>query len=200
MVQYLNDNRNLSTNRKEHSFRFSERLFTFTTDNGVFSKTDIDYGTRVLLETVCETPLSGDVLDLGCGYGPVSVVIKSLFNDVNITAVDVNPRAVELTELNLKQNHVDGQVLVSDGFSQLKKSLFTTVLTNPPIRAGKQVIYKMFSDSYEHLINQGSLYIVIRKQQGAPSAIKYLETIFQEVKILNKDRGYWVVQCRKLTD
>ena len=200
MAHYFTDNRNLETNRKEHSFRFSGRLYNFTTDNGVFSKTGVDYGTLVLLEAVVSQPLSGAVLDLGCGYGVISVVLKSMYPECELTSVDINPRAIELTELNCGQNNAKCRVLVSDGFSQLKESSFDAVITNPPIRAGKKVIYQMFDDAYAHLNQKGKLMAVIQRKQGAESAVKKLTSLFGNCTVVSRDRGYWVLESTKLTD
>jgi len=200
LAHYFTDNRNLSTNRKEHSFRFLGHFFDFITDNGVFSKNGVDYGTLVLLEAVVEQNIHGTILDLGCGYGPISIVLKSLYSDIDVTSVDVNPRAVELTQLNCDKNNVKCNVLVSDGFSQLKESSFDVVITNPPIRAGKKVIYQMFDDAYDHLNNEGKLLVVIQRKQGAESAMRKLAELFGNCDVVSKDRGYWVLYCQKLTD
>lgn len=197
-THYFTDNQNLTENRKEHSFRFSGILFTFTTDNGVFSKTEIDYGSKVLLEATCKEGISGNVLDMGSGYGTIGVVLKKLFPQTNIDCVDVNPRAVELTTLNAQNNSCDVQAYVSDGFSEVKKS-FDYVVTNPPIRAGKKVIYQMFEDAYTHLNDGGKLIAVIRRKQGAESAVKKFEEIFSNCEIIAKDKGYWVLKSTKLT-
>lgn len=175
-------------------------MYNFTTDNGVFSKTGVDYGTMVLLEAVAAEPLSGSVLDLGCGYGVISVVLKDLYPECSMTSVDVNPRAVELTQLNCDLNHTESMVLVSDGFSQLKESSFNAVITNPPIRAGKKVIYQMFDDAFTHLNKQGKLMLVIQRKQGAESALKKLEELFGNCTVVSRDRGYWVLESHKLTD
>lgn len=198
-AHYFTDNRDLETNRKEHSFRFLGRLYSFTTDNGVFSKTGVDYGTMVLLEAAEKTGLTGSVLDLGCGYGVVGVVLKTLFPECDITSVDINPRAVELTQLNAKQNKVELTAFVSDGFSQLHTH-FDAVITNPPIRAGKKVIYQMFDDAYESLNENGVMMAVIRRAQGAESAKKKLADLFGNCEVISRDRGYWILLSKKLTD
>ncbi len=197
-AHYFTDNRNLETNRKEHSFRFSGRLYSFTTDNGVFSKTGVDYGTEVLLKAAEKNGLYGTVLDLGCGYGVVGVVLKSLFPECSVISVDINPRAVELAELNAKQNHVSLTAMVSDGFAQLHTH-FDAVITNPPIRAGKKVIYGMFDDAYQSLNENGVIMAVIRRQQGAESAVKKLNELFGNCEVISRDKGYWILLSRKLT-
>lgn len=198
MAHYFTDNRNLEENRKEHSFRFSGHLYTFVTDNGVFSKTDVDRGTEILLKACLKEIRAGATLDLGCGYGVVSVVLGDLVPDVRMSAVDINPRAVELTELNCAGNHVSCKAYVSDGFSEVTGK-FMQIITNPPIRAGKKVIYAMFEDSFAHLNDAGSLYVVIRRKQGAESALRKLDEIFGNCDVIYRDKGYWVLRSMKLT-
>ena len=199
MAHYFTDNRNLEENRKDHSFRFSGHLYTFVTDNGVFSKTGVDRGTEVLLKACDREGISGKVLDLGCGYGAVSVVLGSLYPECGFTAVDINPRAAELTEINCRANSVSCKVSVSDGFSEVK-GRFDVIITNPPIRAGKKVIYAMFEDSFTHLKMKGRFYAVIRRKQGAESALKKLTEVFGNCEVIERDGGYWVLKCTRLTD
>lgn len=198
MAHYFTDNRNLKEDRKEHSFRFSGRLYTFTTDHGVFSMQGVDYGTRVLLEALAEEQVTDSLLDLGCGYGVIGIICKNLFPDCDVTMVDVNPRAVELAQLNSQANSADCHVFVSDGFSNVSNT-YQWIVTNPPIRAGKKVIYAMFDDAYTHLHETGVFLAVIRKQQGAESALKKLKEVFGNCEVIAKDKGYWILKSYKLT-
>lgn len=193
---YFTDNRNLPSNRKEHSFYFQGNTFSFVSDTGVFSKSGVDYGTRVLLETIGSETLGNEVLDLGCGYGVIGIVVKAMHPTVQVTGIDINPRAVELTEENAKRNHVEMKTYVGDGFTDINQT-FDTILTNPPIRAGKSVIYSLFRDSYVHLNEGGKLVVVIRKQQGANSAKQELETIYGNCEIRTKEKGYWILIAKK---
>lgn len=198
-AHYFTDNRNLSENRKDHSFRFSGRLFTFTTDNGVFSKSEIDEGSEILLKTIEQKGIHGSVLDLGCGYGVIGITLKTLFPDTHVKMVDINPRAVELAGINCTRNSVECDCCVSDGLNQVRET-FDYIITNPPIRTGKKVIYKMFEDSYAHLHENGELIAVIRRKQGAESAVKKFQEIFGNCTILERNRGFWVIQGKKLTN
>lgn len=198
VTHYFTDNRSLTENRKEHSFRFSGHLYTFITDNGVFSKTAVDYGSQVLLKSAVRQELHGSVLDMGCGYGVLSVVLARMFPDCSVTGVDVNPRAVELTALNAAGNGTDVHTFVSDGYEGVAES-FDAIVTNPPIRAGKKVIYKMFEDAREHLYDNGIFLAVIRRQQGAESAVRKLAAVFGNCEVIDRDKGYWILLCRKLT-
>ncbi|MBR3019717.1 MAG: class I SAM-dependent methyltransferase [Clostridia bacterium] len=165
----------------------------FTTDAGVFSKGEVDFGTATLLKALPED-MAGRVLDLGCGWGAVGVSVGKAFPACEIVMTDVNRRALELSEKNAKANGVSVKTLESDGLERVPGA-FDYIITNPPIRAGKQVIYKMFSDSAQRLTDGGALYLVIRKQQGAESALKYLKTIFDQVDTIEKSGGFWVIRC-----
>jgi len=107
---------------------------------------------------------------------------------------DVNPRAVECSVSNAQRNGVDCKIVVSDGFKQVEGS-YNIIISNPPIRAGKAVIYSMFEDSARSLVPGGKLYLVMRKQHGALSAVKKLEELFEAVEIIDKDKGFYVIRA-----
>lgn len=165
----------------------------FWTDAGVFSRGEIDRGSETLLKALPKD-LSGRILDLGCGWGLIGTVIGKTRGNARVVLCDVNERAVELSRRNLKENGVDGEAVLSDGFASLEGT-FDAVVTNPPIRAGKSVIYRLFKEAADRLSPEGRLYLVIRKQQGAESALKYLNTIFHEAKAVDKSGGFWVIAC-----
>ena len=184
---------------ESHPRRFTAaplgKELAFWTDAGVFSKGEIDKGTALLLETL--PPLTGRVLDLGCGWGAVGVSLKAAQPHLDVVMCDVNERAIGLCKRNLQENGLSAQVVLSDGLTALTDEAFDAVISNPPIRAGKQVIYDLFRQSFDHLNPGGQLFLVIRKQQGAESAIKYLKTFFQEVTTPKKGGGFWIIQCTK---
>ena len=164
-----------------------------TTDAGVFSRDGLDMGTRILLEAL--PPLSGRILDLGCGWGPVGTALGRKYPDAQILLSDVNERAVELAGRNLRSNGVTNAAVVrGDGYEAVE-GRFDAIVLNPPIRAGKGVIYALFEGARAHLSDGGALYIVIRKQQGAESAEKYLRTLYGSVERICREKGYWVLRC-----
>lgn len=165
----------------------------FMTDAGVFSKGELDQGTRLLLDAL--PALNGEVLDLGCGWGAIGVSLAKANPDCHVVMADVNHRALGLSRDNLTRNGVQAEVIESDGMAALMERRFDAVVTNPPIRAGKQVIYKMFADSASCLNPGGALYLVIRKQQGAESCMKYLKTLFAQVEKISKSSGFWVLKA-----
>jgi len=175
------------------AFPYRGHGLNFMTDAGVFSKGELDTGSRLLLDALPD--LSGDVLDLGCGWGAIGVAIAKAYPDCRVVMADVNRRALELSRQNLERNKAAAECLESDGMAALMDRRFDAVITNPPIRAGKQVIYKMFADAAQTLKDGGALYLVIRKQQGAESCVKYLKTLYASVEKLDKSGGFWVLKA-----
>lgn len=175
------------------------KTMKFVTDAGVFAKEGIDFGSRLLIETM-EFPPDARVLDVGCGYGPIGICAAMLAERGMVTLVDVNERALRLAEENARLNGVRNvRVLPGDLFSPLGGETFSHILSNPPIRAGKRVVHRLFADAYDHLTGGGELWIVIRKQQGAPSALAKLEEIYDEVQVKERKKGYFVYCAKKLT-
>lgn len=197
MNHYFTDNRQLAQNRKEITFRFSCFNFSFITDNGVFSKEYVDYGSMIFLEALEKEKLGNNLLDVGCGYGTLGVVLKKMNPASKMTMVDVNPRALELAAINAEKNETEVDIRQSDIYENVSENNYTDIITNPPIRAGKAVIYKIFDEAYEHLEDGGHLYVVIRKQHGALSAQKKIASVFGNCDIIHKDRGYFVLKSKK---
>lgn len=196
MAHYFTDNSNLKSNPKDFKFYFENEIFNFTTDNGVFCKSEVDYGSYLLIKTVYKLALGKRLLDLGSGYGPIGIVIKRFNPDIAVDAVDVNPRAVDLNILNANNNSTPIDVYLSEDILTLNKS-YDTILLNPPIRAGKKVIYSLYEKSQMILENGGSLYIVIQKKQGAKSSFDKLKELFNDVRIIAKSSGYQIIQATK---
>lgn len=178
----------------EVRFAYRGHELAFATDSGVFSRLELDRGTEVLLNALPEA-LDGPVLDMGCGYGAIGVAVGAHWPALRVTMADVNRRAVELCRRNAQRNGVNARVIESDGYAALGGERYACILQNPPIRAGKAVIYRMFADAARSLLPQGALWLVIRKQQGAPSAMQYLRTLFGDVAAVEKKSGFWVLRC-----
>ncbi|MBP2623114.1 class I SAM-dependent methyltransferase [Streptococcus oricebi] len=167
---------------------------TFLTDAGVFSKRMIDYGSQVLLS--CLDFKEGEsLLDVGCGYGPLALTLVKA-QGVVATLVDVNQRALDLARKNAENNHIEAQIFQSNLYSEVEGQ-FQHIISNPPIRAGKQVVHQLISSAYDHLVTGGDLTIVIQKKQGAPSAKSKMEEVFGDCQVLKKDKGYYILQSQK---
>ena len=198
MSNYYTYDPNRKSNRKEIDFRFLGKPEQFISDDGVFSKSTLDFGSRVLLETVVERELKGRLLDLGCGLGYMGILLKKYHPDLSVTLADINQLAVELAQENSRRYHQDNAAVVSDGFAEIDGD-FDVIVFNPPIRTGKQNIYRLFEQCVSHLSASGRLYIVIRKKQGAESALNYLSQLAQAM-VINRENGYWIIEVAKLTD
>ena len=191
---YYTRNPQSASRPAECRFAYRGTELTFQTDAGVFSRGEVDTGTRLLLEALPEQ-MTGEILDLGCGWGVIGITIAKKWPETRVTMADVNTRALELSRENAKRNRAEVICAESDGMEAFRGRTFDAVVTNPPIRAGKQVIYRMFSDAAGCLKPEGTLYLVIRKQQGAESCIRYLQTVYAEVKKLDRSGGFWVLKA-----
>lgn len=180
---------------REVKVDFLERSFFFDTDAGVFARQGFDEGSRLMLSAALPE-IAGRALDLGCGWGPVGILLKAMKPETQVTLLDINPRACELAQKNAKKNGVSVEVVCADG-PQGCKERFDWILLNPPIRAGKQVVYRLFAQSAAQLSPGGCLVVVIRKQQGAHSAKDHLQTLFSEVQMVCRHKGYHVYFCRE---
>ena len=167
---------------------------TFLTDAGVFSKKMIDYGSRVLLSAL-EFNKKEMLLDVGCGYGTLGLTLAKA-QELEVTLVDINQRALDLARKNADANQVSADIFQSNVYEQVTGQ-FHHIISNPPIRAGKQVVHEVISGRYDHLLADGDLTIVIQKKQGAPSAKTKMEEVFGNCETLKKDKGYYILRSVK---
>ena len=192
MGHYFTNDKLPSNVKKTECFVLGQK-FLFLTDNGVFSKDGLDFGSRLLLESIPLDEVGGKILDMGCGYGVFGIVLGKTI-DAEIDIVDVNKRALHLSERNIEENHVSGiSVFESDCYSNIS-SKYTSIITNPPIRAGKKVVYDIVMNAKDYLEDNGKLFIVIRKEQGAKSLIVDLKKVY-DVDILAKKKGFFIIKC-----
>ena len=192
MGQYFS-NEDLKSNIQKYDVRILEHNYSFYTDNGVFSKEKLDFGTRVLIENIPLELLHGDILDVGCGYGVIDIIFGKIV-DGNFLGVDVNRRALHLAEMNKKENKLDNVNFVESSCYENVSGKFDAIITNPPIRAGKKIVYEIVMGAKDYLKEKGNLFIVVRKEQGAKSMIRDLEEIYN-VEILTKIKGFFVIKC-----
>ena len=198
MSHYFQDDPNLVSNIKEITFEINGLTMKLLTDNGVFSKNNVDEGSYAFLKVLLPLDLGNTILDLGCGYGTIGLTLAKAHEEARITLADVNPRAVALCERNAGLLNLSPRVTIlqSDIYEKIEGP-YDSIVVNPPIRAGKKVTYRMYEEAKQYLIDGGSLYIVIRKAQGAESASKYIETIFGNVTLLKREKGYYIYRATK---
>lgn len=195
---YYTSNPSTPHQRKSISVTIGGHTLTLNSDAGVFSKNGVDYGSKVLIEAM-QIQDQDEVLDVGCGYGPIGLIAAKKAIHGHVTMIDVNGRAIELAKENAVANGVSNvTILESDLFAALTEDRkFDVVLTNPPIRAGKAVVHAIFEGAYDRLKQGGALWIVIQKKQGAPSAKAKLEELFGTVEEITKDKGYRIFKAIK---
>lgn len=194
MSHYFENDKNLPSQLKRTVATINGKEFIFYTDNGVFSKTGLDFGSRLLLESIPIADLKGKILDVGCGYGPLGIVINKL-SCQPVEMVDINRRALHLAQRNSKENNcIDIRIYESSCYEAVI-GYFDIIVTNPPIRAGKKIVYEILFGAKEHLKQNGVLYCVIRKDQGAKSIISDLEKAYN-VTILKKSKGFFIIQAK----
>lgn len=188
---FTNNNSKQAADEREVMARVRGLEVRLQTDAGVFSKRGLDFGSRLLIEHVT-LPQGAFVVDLGCGYGPVTAILGQVYPDSQWILADVNERAVQLAWRNTTSLGNRRRVVVSDGFCEIQDEEVDAVVLNPPIRAGKSVVYRLFAEARAHLRKGGSLWIVIQKKHGAPSAKKELERLFPLVQDVARSGGYHV--------
>ena len=195
---YYSRTQNVESDPKYWNTELRDTKLRFKTDNGVFSKNDVDFGTRLLVDTFQMPELPGDILDVGCGYGPIGLTIAKTWRDRKLFMVDVNSRALALAKDNAGLNTLDNVFIKeSDCLSSVIEQKFAVILTNPPIRAGKSVIYTIYEQSYECLLPNGELWVVIQKKQGASSTLDKLSSMFREIEVVAKKKGYFIIKAIK---
>lgn len=196
MNHYFTNNENLKSEIRYLDYKYQDISLTLASDNGVFAKDKIDYGSKLLVETFVQKSniKTGDFLDLGCGYGSIGLALKKIL-DINITLSDINKRAVHLTKMNVKNNKLEAKVILSDGFKDLNDK-YDVIVSNPPIRVGKKILLDLLTESLNHLKENGELWCVIRKDQGAKSIINSLANISNS-EVIEKSKGFYIIKLIK---
>lgn len=192
MNQYF-ENSDLESDIKIIEFELLNQKYQMFTDKGVFSKNKLDYGTKLLISTLPLSTIKGQVLDLGCGYGVVGYVIAEKTTAI-IDMVDVNLRALHLAKRNTKKFKEKVNIFESDVYNNINKK-YDYIITNPPIRAGKEVVNKFLFQAKDYLEKYGELWFVIRREQGAKTIIKNLDKEYN-LSVVKKDKGFFIVCCK----
>lgn len=192
MAHYFDSHPTSVSKEKIIKVFINNKAFSFITDNDVFSKKGLDFGTRTLLESIPKNYLEGTVLDLGCGYGPIGIYLASY--GMHVDMLDINSRALDLARKNAKLNKVDVNVFTSNIYENVHQK-YDYIISNPPIRVGKKVLYEMLFDAKNYLNKDGHLIFVVHKDQGAKTLAKKMTEKY-EVNILEKNKGFFVIDCQ----
>ena len=195
LSHYFTNDKNLKSETRIIKYNYDSVCFEFLTDNGVFSKSKIDTGSRILVEEYLKNkPNIKSFLDVGCGYGFITIVLSKIL-DIKGIGLDINKRALDLANKNAKLNQVSVTFKESDIYSN-ENGTYDLVITNPPIRAGKKVVLEILNEASCHLNKEGTLWAVIRKDQGAKSIIANLKNNFK-IEIIAKNKGFYVFIAKK---
>ncbi|WP_280772116.1 class I SAM-dependent methyltransferase [Salipaludibacillus daqingensis] len=197
---YYSEKPSAKSDQKTIKETIIDHTFTFKVDHGVFSKGGLDFGSKLLIETFQEPEVDGKIADVGCGWGPIGIAVAKSFPKRHVRMVDINERSILLSKENASLNHVTDNTFISqnDVMEGFEEGEYAAVITNPPIRAGKEVVFKIYEQSIKALKRGGSIWVVIQKKQGAASTEKKLEELGLEVTTKNKQKGYFIFQGKKI--
>nr|WP_090892770.1 methyltransferase [Evansella caseinilytica] len=194
---YYSEKPDVESRRESIAETVAGVAFRFYVDRGVFSKTGMDFGTRLLIESFNPPEAAGAIGDVGCGWGAIGIAVGKKYPARRIVMTDINERAVELAKLNAQLNGVGNAEVLQTNLLEGVTDSFAAVMTNPPIRAGKKVIFALYEQAVGSLLPNGEIWVVIQKKQGAPSTIKKLEELGLEVSVVNKAKGYLIISGKK---
>ena len=195
MGQYFTNDENLKSEHRKIIYMYEDYTFNFTSDLGVFSKDKIDFGSKVLIENYFKHGTKNKkILDIGCGYGLIGITISKIM-DSKVDMIDINKRALHLTNMNIKANDSNACAFESNIYENVKEK-YDVIITNPPIRAGKNVYMKIIEDASDYLEKNGELWFVMNKDHGAKTTIEKIKNVY-ETSVIDKCKGFYVILCKK---
>lgn len=193
MAHYFTNEENLKSEIEKVIAEINGIPFYFYTDNGVFSKGELDFGTELLLKNFkYDDPNNKTLLDIGCGCGPIGIYASHLGFTVDMS--DVNKRAIHLSKMSLKEQGLNANVFESDAYKNITNK-YDYIVSNPPIRVGKEKLYEIVMNAKEHLKDGGPLWIVVRKQQGAESMVRDMKNAYKTVEVIAKKKGFFIIKA-----
>lgn len=193
---YINDEK-LQSEVKTITYTYKNTVLKYYVDNGVFSKNRVDFGTNTLLNSLKTMPDNSRILDVGCGYGPIGLAIAKTNKTYNIEMIDINIRAIKLAVDNKRINNINNAYIYESDLYEKVNGNFNYIISNPPIRAGKEIVFNIVSQGFEHLEYGGKIIVVIQKKQGALSLLNKMNEIYGNYTIINKEKGYYIIESEK---
>lgn len=194
LEHYFSNNPKIKSELRTVIAKIGNMNLSFFSDNGVFSKDKIDFGSNLLISEILKNNLSpNNILDVGCGYGFMGIALAKHFS-CHVDMIDVNERAVHLCLKNINLNKIDGNAFISDAYENIKDS-YDLIVTNPPIRAGKEKVLEFLLGAKSHLTKNGSLWFVVRKDQGAKSIAEKLKSDYN-CQIVQKSKGFYIIKAQ----
>ena len=193
MEHYFTNDKNLKSEIRRVNTAINDINYYFYTDNGVFSKGELDFGTELLLKTFKYTyPQEKVVLDMGCGAGPIGIYLSKLGFDVDMC--DINKRAIHLSKMSVKEQKLNANIFESDAYENISKK-YDYIISNPPIRVGKIKLYEIVMNAKDYLKENGEAWFVVRKDKGADSMIRDMKKNYKQVEVVEKKKGFYIIKA-----
>ena len=197
MSHYYSDQPTAPSREQSVIFEVNGRSFACVTDSGVFGRSGLDMGSRILARTfAADAPNCTTALELGCGWGALALAVLAYRPELEMVLVDINERACGLARKNLEKHRFSAQIIHGDATLTALPNT-PAVLMNPPIRAGNVVVHALLTRAHALLVPGGQLFFVVRKQQGAPSMQRFCAELFGNCHLHVRESGYWVLSCLK---
>ena len=195
MGQYFTNDESLKSEYRNLIYKYNDYEFNFTSDLGVFSKDRIDFASKLLVESYFKVGRKNvKVLDVGCGYGFIGVAISKIM-DSKVDMIDVNKRAIHLSNINIKNMNVNAKAFLSNVYVDVNDK-YDVIISNPPIRAGKSIYMNIIMNAKDYLEDDGEFYFVMNKDHGVKTVIDKIKSVY-EVRLLDKEKGFFVILCKK---
>jgi 16S rRNA (guanine1207-N2)-methyltransferase len=195
MAHYFTNDNNKIEKLKKVNVNINDVKYYFYTDNGVFSKGELDFGTELLLKTFeYSYPQDKKVLDIGCGCGPIGIYLSKLGFAVDMC--DVNLKAVELSKKAINEQNLKSNVFESDAYLNVNNK-YDYIISNPPIRVGKQKLYEIVMKARDYLQDEGEVWLVVRKDKGAESLVRDMKKVYSIVEAVEKKKGFHIIKACK---
>ena len=195
MGQYFTNDESLKSEYRNLIYKYNDYEFNFTSDLGVFSKDRIDFASKLLVENYFKVGRKNvNVLDVGCGYGFIGITVSKIMNS-KVDMIDVNKRAIHLSNINIKNMNVNAKAFLSNVYVDVNDK-YDVIISNPPIRAGKSIYMNIIMNAKDYLEDDGEFYFVMNKDHGVKTVIDKIKSVY-EVRLLDKEKGFFVILCKK---